>query len=161
MGAVFDVEGVTPMRSCIWYTACIGSASFARNTDPLENRKARAEERALFYFPYARVTLPERRQREQTATVVGVPSTIAFTLRILGFQERLVLRWEWETFWPNTTPFPQTLHFAILTPPHAPRGCLSFICSCFFNSKKYYNIKEVKMQVFFWKKLDFLQIHRK
>jgi hypothetical protein len=54
--------------------------------------------RALFYLAYARVTLPERRQREQTATVVGVPSTIAFTLRILGFQERLVLRWEWETF---------------------------------------------------------------
>lgn len=41
---------------------------------------------------YALVTLPSRRQREQTATVLGVPFTIAFTLRILGFQVLLVLR---------------------------------------------------------------------
>ena len=41
---------------------------------------------------YALVTLPERRQREQTATVLGVPSTIAFTLRMLGFHALLVLR---------------------------------------------------------------------
>ena len=52
----------------------------------------------LFQFSYARFTLPERRQREQTATVVGVPSTIALTLRMLGFQVRLVLRLECETF---------------------------------------------------------------
>ena len=58
---------------------------------------------------YARVTFPERRQREQTATVFGVPSTIAFTLRILGFQVRLVFRLEWDTFCPYTTPFPQIL----------------------------------------------------
>ena len=46
---------------------------------------------------YARSTLPERRQREHTATVVGVPLTIAFTLRMLGFQLLFVLRLEWET----------------------------------------------------------------
>lgn len=66
------------------------------------------------YAAYARVTFPERRQREQTATVFGVPSTIAFTLRMLGFHVRLVFRLEWDTFCPYTTPFPQILHFAIL-----------------------------------------------
>ena len=66
---------------------------------------------------YALLILPERRQREQTATVLGVPSTIAFTLRMLGFHVLLVLRCEWDTDCPNTTPFPQMLHFAILTPP--------------------------------------------
>ena len=49
--------------------------------------------------------------------VLGVPLTIAFTLRMLGFQVLFVLRFEWETACPKTTPFPQTLHFAILTPP--------------------------------------------
>ena len=47
--------------------------------------------------PYARSILPERRQREQTVTVVLEPPTTAFTLRILGFQVLLVLRLEWET----------------------------------------------------------------
>ena len=41
---------------------------------------------------YARLTLPERRQREQTCTVLGVPFTTALTLRTLGFQALLVLR---------------------------------------------------------------------
>jgi hypothetical protein len=59
-----------------------------------EKEKGRCRSIALFLLSYARLTLPERRQREQTATVVGVPSTIAFTLRMLGFQERLVLRLE-------------------------------------------------------------------
>jgi hypothetical protein len=57
-----------------------------------KKEERRTKHRSSFFSSYARVTLPERRQREQTATVVGVPSTIAFTLRILGFQERLVLR---------------------------------------------------------------------
>ena len=47
---------------------------------------------------YARVTLPERKQREQTLTVTLEPSTTALTLRMLGFQVLLVLRLEWETF---------------------------------------------------------------
>lgn len=45
----------------------------------------------------ARVTLPERRQREQTYTVAGVPSTTALTRRMLGFQVLFVLRFECET----------------------------------------------------------------
>lgn len=45
--------------------------------------------------------------------VFVLPPTEILTLRMLGFQHLLVLRWEWETFSPNTTPLPQTLHFAI------------------------------------------------
>ena len=41
---------------------------------------------------FARLILPERRQREQTCIVLGVPFTTAFTLRTLGFQTLLVLR---------------------------------------------------------------------
>ena len=67
--------------------------------------------------PYARLILPERRQREHTLTVVWVPSTTAFTLRMFGFHILLVLRWEWESLWPKVTPFPQMQHFAILTIP--------------------------------------------
>jgi hypothetical protein len=55
-----------------------------------------------------------RRQREQTAMDLVLPPTEIFTLRMLGFQHLFVLRWEWETFSPNTTPLPQILHFAIL-----------------------------------------------
>jgi transcriptional regulator with XRE-family HTH domain len=55
-----------------------------------------------------------RRQREQTEMVLLLPPTEIFTLRMLGFQHLFVLRWEWETFSPNTTPLPQILHFAIL-----------------------------------------------
>ena len=61
----------------------------------------------------ARLILPERRHLEQTQTVLGVPSTTAFTLRILGFHVLFVLRFEWDTLCPKTTPFPQILHFAI------------------------------------------------
>jgi hypothetical protein len=55
-----------------------------------------------------------RRQREQTEMDLVLPPTEIFTLRMLGFQHLFVLRWEWETFSPNTTPLPQILHFAIL-----------------------------------------------
>ena len=51
-----------------------------------------------------------RRQREQTLIAL-LPSNL--TLRMLGFHILLVLRWEWETFWPNTTPLPHRQHFAI------------------------------------------------
>ena len=63
------------------------------------------------------VTLPERRQREHTLTVLCVPFMTALTFLMFGFQARLVLRLEWETFKPKVTPFPHTSHFAILTPP--------------------------------------------
>lgn len=50
--------------------------------------------------------------------VFGVPFTTALTLLILGFHVLLVFLWEWDTLLPNTTPFPQTLHFAMTaTPP--------------------------------------------
>ena len=47
-----------------------------------------------FLEPYARSIFPERRQREQTATVVLLPLTTALTLRMLGFQVLFVLRLE-------------------------------------------------------------------
>ena len=40
----------------------------------------------------ARVTLPERRQRVQTYTCLGLPLTIALTRFTLGFQGRLERR---------------------------------------------------------------------
>ena len=61
----------------------------------------------------ARVTLPERRHREQTLTWHGVPLITAFTRRTFGFQVRLERLWEWETLIPKVTPFPQISHFAI------------------------------------------------
>lgn len=66
----------------------------------------------------ARCTLPERRQRVQTFTRLGVPFTIARTLLMFGFQVRLERLCEWLTLIPKDTPFPQISHFAILkTPP--------------------------------------------
>jgi hypothetical protein len=55
----------------------------------------------------ARVTLPLRRQREQTYTWQGEPSTIAFTRFTLGFQVLLLRLWEWLTLMPKVTPFSQ------------------------------------------------------
>ena len=67
----------------------------------------------------ARTTLLERRQREQTLMWQGVPLTIAFTRRTLGFQVLLDRLWEWETFIPKVTPLPQISHLAIVAPPSA------------------------------------------
>jgi len=44
---------------------------------------------------------------------LGVPSTTALTRRMLGFHVLLERRWEWLTFMPKETPFPQISHFAI------------------------------------------------
>ena len=68
-----------------------------------ERKKARALHR-LFRCTLtqtALVTLPERRQREQTLTVLGVPFTIALTRLMLGFQVLLVFLLEWDTASPN------------------------------------------------------------
>lgn len=43
-----------------------------------------------------------------------VPFTLALTFLMLAFHVLLVLRFEWETLCPNVTPFPHTLHFAML-----------------------------------------------
>ena len=61
----------------------------------------------------ALVTLPERRQREHTYTVLGVPLTTALTRLIFGFQVLFVLRFECETARPKATALPQISHFAI------------------------------------------------
>ena len=45
-------------------------------------------------------------------TVLWVPFTTALTFLMLGFLVLLVLRLEWETLFPNVTPFPQYIHFA-------------------------------------------------
>ena len=65
----------------------------------------------------ALVTLPERRQREHTYTVLGVPLTTALTRLIFGFQVLFVLRFECETARPKATALPQISHFAIILPP--------------------------------------------
>ena len=57
---------------------------------------------------YARVILPERRQRVQTFTRFTSPSTSARTDWILGFQAALVWRLEWLTLLPLITPLPHT-----------------------------------------------------
>ncbi len=62
---------------------------------------------------YILSTLPERRQRLQTETVVCVPFTLALTFLMLGFQVLLVFLLEWETLRPKVTPLPQYSHFAI------------------------------------------------
>ena len=66
----------------------------------------------------ARVTLPLRRHRVQTYTWQRVPLTIAFTRFILGFQVRLLLLWEWLTWMPKATSFPQNSQVAIAAPPY-------------------------------------------
>lgn len=57
---------------------------------------------------YARVTLPERRQRVQTFTRFTSPSTIARTVCTLGFHAALVWRLEWLTLLPDMMPLPHT-----------------------------------------------------
>lgn len=53
------------------------------------------------------MTFPALRQEAQTERRLGVPSTIARTLWMLGFQRRLVRRCECETEYPQTGPLPQ------------------------------------------------------
>ena len=45
----------------------------------------------------------------------GVPFTMARTRWMLGFQRRLVRRWEWLIDMPNDGCFPQTSHTAAMT----------------------------------------------
>jgi len=61
----------------------------------------------------ARSTLPLRRQRVQTWTRFGEPSTIAATRFTFGFHMRLLRLWEWLTLIPKETPLSQYEHFAI------------------------------------------------
>ena len=60
------------------------------------------------------VTLPARMQDVQTCSRLGYPSTMARTFWMLGFQRRLVRRWEWLTFMPNEGFLPQTSHTAAM-----------------------------------------------
>ena len=80
---------------------------------PLRLKNQYSTEKQSSSAYYARVTLPERRQRVQAYTLVGVPLTIALTCFTLGFHVRLERRWEWETLIPKVTPLPQKSHFAI------------------------------------------------
>lgn len=57
-------------------------------------RKVPDGSRTRFILTYARSILPERRQREQTLTVLCVPLTTAFTFLMFGFHARFVLRCE-------------------------------------------------------------------
>ena len=95
-------------------------------------------------YQLARVILPERRQREQTATVLWVPLTTALTFLMLGFQLLLVFLLEWETLQPNVTPFPQTSHFAITK--HLPKWIWD--CRAIFAQHDYYTTYFYILQVF-------------
>jgi hypothetical protein len=52
------------------------------------------------------------RQEVQTRTRFGTPPTTARIFCTLGFQRRLVRRWEWLTRMPTWGRFPQTSHTA-------------------------------------------------
>ena len=52
----------------------------------------------------------------------GVPFTMARTRWMLGFQRRLVRRWEWLMLMPNDGCFPQTSHTAAMTRTFAERA---------------------------------------
>src|SRR5579864_3361802 len=53
-------------------------------------------------------------QEVHTWTLRGEPLTIALTLWMLGFQRRLVRRWEWLMLIPNDGRFPHTSHTAAI-----------------------------------------------
>ena len=58
------------------------------------------------------MTLPALRQEVQTLSRFGVAPTMARTRWMLGFQRRLVRRWECETEWPKDGFLPQTSQLA-------------------------------------------------
>ena len=53
----------------------------------------------------------ERKQLVQTLIFLGVPLTKALTGLTLAFHVLFALLWEWLTFIPKVTPFPQISHF--------------------------------------------------
>ena len=59
-----------------------------------------------------RVTLPALMQEVHTFNLVGVLPTVTRTDWMLGFQRRLVRRWEWEMLLPNPGPLPHTSQVA-------------------------------------------------
>ncbi len=60
-------------------------------------------------------TLPDRMHDVQTWRRRGDPSTSARTFWMLGFQRRLVRRWEWLMLIPNDGFLPHTSHTAAMT----------------------------------------------
>ena len=107
-------------------------------------QKQRANLFPLISNQIARVTLPERRHREQTLTWHGVPLTIAFTRRTLGFQVRLERLCEWETLIPKVTPLPQTSHFAIFpAPPY-----LYHLSNGYYNTTTNGEMQEQRTKIF-------------
>src|SRR5687767_14171237 len=58
-------------------------------------------------------------QDVHTCSRLGEPFTMARTRWMLGFQRRLVCRWEWLTFEPKEGCLPHTSHTAAMT-RHAP-----------------------------------------
>ena len=60
------------------------------------------------------VTLPARMHDVQTSSRVGAPLTSARTRWMLGFQRRLVRRWEWLMLIPNDGFLPHTSQTAAI-----------------------------------------------
>ena len=63
----------------------------------------------------ALVIFPERMQEVQTESRLGLEPTMARTFWMLGFQRRLVRRWEWLMLMPNDGFLPQTSHTAAIS----------------------------------------------
>ena len=72
----------------------------------------------LWKSHHALVILFDFRQLAHTWRVLGVPSTIALTVRMLGFHILLERLWEWLTLIPKCAPFWQISHLAMLAPPY-------------------------------------------
>jgi hypothetical protein len=95
------------MRSSKFFTAHI-------ITQHKRKEKSNSSAVALFfvYAHYiARSTLLLRRQRVQTDIRLGAPLTITRTFCVFGAQVRRVLRLEWLTLLPKTTPLPHTSQY--------------------------------------------------
>ena len=71
----------------------------------------------FFIISYALSTLPDFKQEVQTYNLFVAPFTLHLTDLMFGLNILLDLLCEWLTLLPKRTPFPQTEHLAILTPP--------------------------------------------
>ena len=106
--SLFTVICVFCLTACLWQNLIIRASH-----RPFHSVLLRKLHPKSVHSYTARLTLPDLRHLVQAYTFLGVPSTIALTRLMLGFQALLARLWEWETLIPKVTPLPQTSHFAI------------------------------------------------
>lgn len=83
---------------------------------------------------YALSTFPDLKQEVQTYNFFVAPFTLHLTDLMFDLNILLDLLCEWLTLLPKRTPFPQTEHLAILTPPCANE------CSVFSSLTNHYRL---------------------